>query len=150
MLKRLSVIGTVIAATFCLHAKAATELELYELQERCGQRASTVFQSEYGGGGASKTANGVEFFSYENHYSATLHKCYFLEILTSSEKGISGQTKHFRLFDLNDRRELGTFVINYSLVSSEIMEIVVICELAGKSCATSAQWNALLKPYMMD
>jgi hypothetical protein len=48
-------------------------------------------------------------FNYENHYSARLNKCFFLEIAVSNEKGNPTSSKIMRLFDVGDNKEYEAF-----------------------------------------
>src|SRR5262249_18772373 len=68
-------------AWFSTYVSAQPNKDLYELQERCGKRAAKVFEREYGSG-----KDGQTLFNYENHYSARLKKCFFLEIAISYER----------------------------------------------------------------
>jgi hypothetical protein len=81
---------------------------LYELQERCGKRAAEVFAKEYGSQ-IQKTENGQIRFTYENHYSASLNKCFLLEIASSYElkQNTMSTSRILRLFDLNDNTPFG-------------------------------------------
>ena len=82
----------------------ATNKVQYELQERCGRRAAEIWKTEYDGG---RTADGNNPLTYENHYSRTLNKCFFLEISHSYEKEYIDAME--RLFDANENKEYGSF-----------------------------------------
>jgi hypothetical protein len=56
-----------------------------ELQERCGKRAAEVFAREYSPP-VLDTDDEKTLFNYENHHSARLNKCFFLEIAMSYER----------------------------------------------------------------
>jgi hypothetical protein len=105
-------ISSAIAGLLCFstYASAQPNKELYELQERCGKQAAEVFKREYTN--VLNTEHGQTLFNYENHYSARLNKCFFLEIAVTYERkgGKPTGSTLMRLFDLNDNKEYGTFV----------------------------------------
>jgi hypothetical protein len=111
----------------------------YELQERCGRQAAEVFQREYGLGADRQDEQTL--FNYENHYSARLNKCFFLEIAVSHKPTGS---KIMRLFDLNDSKEYGTFA------SGPTESTPLACGVRGKGCQSESEWRQLLKPFMED
>src|SRR5262245_37110806 len=93
---------------FSTDASAQQNKEKYELQERCGRHAAEVFAREYSP--VSNSEDGQMLINYENHYSARLNKCFFLEIAMSYEReeGKPG-SKIMRLFDLTDNKEYAAF-----------------------------------------
>ena len=116
---------------------------MYQLQERCGKHAAEVFEREYGP--VSNTQDGQTLFNYENHYSARLKKCFFLEIAMSYEREEGKPaSKIMRLFDINENREYGTFV------SGPTESTPVTCVVRGKNCQSESEWRQLLKPFMED
>jgi len=80
-------------------------------------------------GPVSDDKNEQTLFNYENHYSARLKKCFFLEIAISyeHEEG-KPASKIMRLFDLNENKEYGTFV------SGPTESTPVTCVVRGKHC----------------
>ena len=138
-------ISVAIAGLLCFSAyvSAQPNKELYELQERCAKRAAEVFEREYGP--VSNTQDGQTLFNYENHYSARLKKCFFLEIAMSYEREEGKPaSKIMRLFDINENREYGTFV------SGPTESTPVTCAVRGKNCQSESEWRQLLKPFMED
>jgi hypothetical protein len=135
-------ISVAITGLLCsgTYASAQPNKVLYELQERCGKRAAEVFNREYGPG--SNTKGDQIQFNYENHYSARLNKCFFLEIAVSYEKEKSTSSKIMRLFDLNGKRQYGTFV------SGPTESTPLACVVRGKSCQSESEWQQLVKPFM--
>ncbi len=106
-------ISSAIAGLLCFstHVSAQPNKQLYELQERCGRQAAEVFKRKYSPP-VAKIEHGQMMFHYENHYSARLNKCFFLEITNTYER-IEGKptiSKMMRLFDLDENKEYGTFV----------------------------------------
>ena len=135
-------ISVAIAGLLCFSAyvSAQPNKDLYELQERCGKRAAEVFEREYG-----SDKDGQTLFNYENHYSAHLKKCFFLEIAISYEREEEKPgPKIMRLFDLNENKEYGTFV------SGPTESTPVTCVVRGKHCRSESEWRQLLKPFMED
>jgi len=98
-------ISVAIAGLFCFSAyvSAQPNKQSYELQERCGKRAAEVFEQEYGP--VSDDKDRQTLFNYENHYSARLKKCFFLEITMSYEREEGKPaSKIMRLFDINEKQ----------------------------------------------
>ena len=125
------------------HAAAEPNKVQYELQERCGKRAEDSFRREYGNG-ISNTETGQNITSFQNHYSATLNKCFFLEIVTSVnyKETPKNMSTMMTLFDLNDHKEYG----EYFKRSQD--SIPFICTVQDQICHSEAEWRELLKPYM--
>jgi hypothetical protein len=123
------------------YVSAQPNKELYELQERCGKRAAEVFRREYGPGSFPKVSNVM--FNYENHYSARLNKCFFLEITVSYEKEKS--SKIMRLFDLNDNKGIGVYMSGFCDGC-----VPVSCFVQDQICGSESEWRQLVKPFMED
>jgi len=139
-------ISVAIVGLLCFspYVSAQPNKELYELQERCGKRAAEVFRREYGT--VPKTEYGITmWFNYENHYSARLNKCFFLEIAVSREKGKLDSTKSMRLFDLNENKELANYDDGICDGCGPIS-----CKVQDKVCRSESEWRQLLKPFMED
>jgi hypothetical protein len=115
----------------------------YELQERCGKQAAETFKKEWDASGAQSDITG----NYENHYSARLNKCFYLEIGTSyqkqkdqNQKDEVRMLKSMRLFDLHENKEYGQYYEGY----------ILICEVQGTKCNSEAEWRQLAKPYLEE
>jgi hypothetical protein len=86
--------------------------EDYELQERCGKRASERFKAEFG----NYASNDKDFnylFNYTNHYNSKLNKCFMLVTTTMIPK--NKKTDHMvirDLYDVNENKEYRSSVIN--------------------------------------
>jgi hypothetical protein len=95
----------------------------------------------------SNNEDGQMLVNYENHYSARLNKCFFLEIAMSYEReeGKPG-SKIMRLFDLNNNnnKEYRTFV------SGPTESTPLACVVRGKSCESESECRQLVKPFMED
>ena len=124
----------------CAHAQP-NKIE-YELRERCGERAAQVFKTEYRE--VQNTDEGQMLINYRNHYSATLNKCFFLELtsITATRASPQHNAKMFRLFDINENKEYGSF---YKRSDAGLPQD---CNVLGKICRTEEEWNALIAPFM--
>jgi hypothetical protein len=136
-------ISVAIAGLLCFSTYVSAQPNK-ELQERCGKRAAEVFAREYSPP-VLDTDNEQTLFNYENHHSARLNKCFFLEIAMSYEReeGKPG-SKIMRLFDLNDSKEYGTFA------SGPTESTPLACVVRGKGCQSESEWRQLVKPFMED
>jgi hypothetical protein len=128
-------------------AQAEPNKEQYELQERCGQQAAELFKADHPTGREAGTAtvnteDSTNIVTYEDHYSAALNKCFYLQITTSFKKKppISSITI-MNLFDINENKQYGTF---YGAQGRPPMQ----CEVQKKLCHSEDEWRELLKPYM--
>jgi hypothetical protein len=115
-------------------AQAQSLVDKYELSERCGKRAAEIFKK----GQEETTGLTIAADNYENHYNSHLNKCFYLEIHETSE------TKSLTLFDLNDHKEIGSYVGGIDI------QRPVKCALQDKRCESEHEWRALIKPFMED
>jgi hypothetical protein len=114
--------------------------ELYELQVRCGKQAADAFARDHVP--VQNTKDGQRIMNYENHFSAQLNKCFFLEILVVVEKG--KWSKQLRLFDLNENKEYGSYF------DSDQTPRYVSCYVRDTKCSSEEEWRRLAKPYLED
>jgi hypothetical protein len=116
----------------------------YELRERCGKRAAEVFKSEYTE--VTNTKDGQTLWNYRNHYSATVNKCFFLEMSTIYATNANPKyiAQMYRLWDINDNKQYGSFYQRSD--ANKPMD----CEVLGKGCSSEAEWESLIAPYMED
>jgi len=110
--------------------------EEYEFQDKCGQRTSEFFKKEYGNG-ISTDKYGQMMSGYQNHYNKKLNKCFI--IITSTSKSI----KMKNLFDFNENKELGQFVVDRNINSID-------CRVFENKCKSEKEWDLLVKPYMEE
>jgi hypothetical protein len=138
------------AATIFAAAEASAEpnKEQYDLQERCGKRAEQMFKSDNpgqaGGSVITNTEDGQNITNYQNHYSATFNKCFYLLITTSvnfKQKPAYTMTLT-TLFDINDNREYGSFF------KRSDNNIPVQCNIQQKVCHSEGEWRDMLTPYV--
>ena len=121
-------------------ASAQPNKELYELQVRCGRQAAEAYARDYVP--VEKTADGQRLFNYENHFSAKLNKCFFLEKLIVVEHG--KWSKQLRLFDLNENKEYGSYF------DSDQSPTYISCQVLDTKCSSQDEWRKLAKPYLED
>jgi hypothetical protein len=126
-----------IAGLLCFGTHASAQPN--KVLERCGKQAAEVFRREYSSG--SKTKDGM-MFNYENHYSARLNKCFFLQLVVYYEKGKLTATKDMRLFE---NKEFGSYMDGFCDGCRPIL-----CEVQEKVCRSESEWRQLLKPFMED
>jgi hypothetical protein len=129
----------VCAALMITEAAAEPDAVLYQLQERCGKSAAEVFAKLYSNGYVK--LEGKDFhFNYQAHYNAHLNKCFFLEISGSFEK--NNTTPEYRLFDLLENREYGSF--------TQTPDGMIFCNVQETTCSSRSEWDILVKPYMNE
>ena len=129
-----------------IHGAAQPNKQPYELQERCDKRAADLFERDYRPR-VENTKDVQRRFNYEDHYSARLDKCFFLEISSSYDRegGKLTSSKIMRLVELNDNKDYGVFVSGLSDRGPP-----VACLLEDKICQSESEWRQLLKPFMED
>jgi hypothetical protein len=136
------------ATVITTRVTAEPNKEQYELQERCGKRAEQMFKSDNpgqsGGSITTNTDNGQDITTYQNHYSATLNKCFYLLIVTGVNYKEHPQytTTLMTLLDLNENKEYGTFFKRSDMAGP------AHCNVQQNSCRSEREWQELLKPYM--
>lgn len=139
-------IGAAIAGLLWFNSCGAAQpnKKPYELQERCDKRAADLFEREYKPR-VENTKDVQKRFNYEDHYSARLNKCFFLEISSSYDRegGKLTSSKIMRLVELNDNKDYGVFVSGLSDRGPPIA-----CLLEEKICQSESEWRQLLKPFM--
>ena len=97
------ILAFIMVCLFVSAGLAASKTEEYELQEKCGKKASEFFVQNF-----NTAAN-----SYINHYNAKLNKCFVL-VTGRGEKGIYRQY----LYDVNENKIHGDVVV-YETSKSE-------------------------------
>ncbi len=96
----------------------SSKKELYELQERCGQRAEQVFKDKYAVLSGSR--------NYENHYNSRLNKCFIHVYDTAAEY----------LLDVNENEE-SMYIFRDGR-----------CIIEGNFCKNLKEWDAFVKDKM--
>lgn len=134
----------IVVGTVC----AEPDKVQYELQERCGKRSEEAFQALHAGltccTAIRDTDDGQSIETFQNHYSAALNKCFYLEVLTSQNyKKLPRYTSTLMtLYDLHEHKEYASF---YKRSDSHLP---TECRVGDKVCRSESEWNDLLKPYM--
>jgi hypothetical protein len=100
----------------------------YRLQERCADRAKTLFETDYNLGVGGIISN------YENHFNASLDKCFMLVWTKDITKG-EAKTITLELIDAIENRRYGFWS------SSD-------CEVRDQYCRTESEWWELVQPYL--
>jgi hypothetical protein len=106
----------------------------YELQERCGKRATEVFEKDF----PEKSPNVIAFF--ENHYNARLNKCFMVEETTThvrDDKNKPVTIKILILIDVNDNKVIANFD-------------PLQCTVQERTCHSEQEWRLLVKPLMQE
>ena len=114
-------------------------------RERCGKRAEDIWQKKFGVIDISNTKDGQIISKYENHYNATLDKCFYLT--RSDIIGKKKVTKVERLFDVDENKEYGRFTGG----NGDTFHICVM--FVGKDthrCSSEDDWRGFIKRYMED
>ena len=116
-----------------------------ELRERCVKRTEEIWKKKFGVNDISNTKDGQIISKYENHYNATLDKCFYLT--RSDIIGKKKVTKVERLFDVDENKEYGRFTGG----NGDTFHICVM--FVGKDthrCSSEDDWRGLIKRYMED
>jgi hypothetical protein len=110
--------------------------EAYELSERCGKTARDWFARDWGDGVSGKIIS-----TYRNHYSEKLNKCFVLLSTTQVTRSKTcGTLVMATLFDVNESNDYGHM--------SSCDQRVTVCNVHGQDCASAADWQMLLRPYL--
>jgi hypothetical protein len=109
------------------------------LQERCGKQAAAAYKKDYEPSTKTKDG-GTHFFNYEAHYSLKLNKCFFLEVATFLDPGMTH--KSLRLFELNENKEYGAYL--------ETNALKYDCRVGETLCSSEKEWRELAKPFLED
>ena len=126
------------------YAIAAPDKVLYELQEKCGRSAAAAFSRDNPDGSSSVTADGSAIASFENHYSASLNKCFVLESVTlyTNNSKPARVVLSLTLFDVNENKEYGRFF------GSLHGDNTFMCDMQEKTCRSQDEWRQLAREYM--
>jgi hypothetical protein len=109
---------------------AGSTKEEYELQERCAKSAAEAFKTyKYGNEGIPEV--------YTCHYSKKLNKCFIMITAVSSDSEVR------YVYDVNENKRYGGFTRWPNTLG-------VSCEVLGRECHSSSEWDLLIKPFMED
>jgi hypothetical protein len=130
-------------------AQGQTNKELYDLQDRCGKRAAEIFIRDYGGSppvyshGSTKNINTTFIYTYRNHYSQRLNKCFYMlqTRIQFKSGGETGETLTLELLDVNENNQYGLFIGSEGHIPTS-------CEILQKKCSSQDEWLNLASPYL--
>jgi hypothetical protein len=146
--KRAIYLSVALWALFAAASETIAEpnKEQYELQERCGKRATEFFEKEYGHRGVSNTETGQSTAQFENHYSPKLNKCFVLVSTMAFENANKTKSYSFDdiLIDINDNKIVGEYFQRNNNAAPDM------CNVASADCHSKEEWRTLLRPYMED
>jgi hypothetical protein len=141
VLKTLAMI--VVALSVAVPAKAAPDAVAYELQERCGKRASEVFHRKF-----SDQRKADTLLDYQSNYSALYNKCYMMVItITFSSSKVDGKMHQYDtryMIDVNTNAGVGSFVTDTA------MSIPMTCKVQQTVCKSKEEWIGLASKFMGD
>ena len=99
-------------------------------------------------------------YHYQNHYSVTLNKCFFLVIVITINKNKSSVSTVMRLFDLNEHKQYAMFYMEsdrplnegYGTFEGSAYSAPFPCKWneQHKACHSESEWQEWLKPYMEE
>jgi hypothetical protein len=138
-LKALAVI--VVALSAAVPAKAAPDAAAYELQERCGKRASEVFYKEY-----AKERKTDFIVNFQSNYSTEYNKC-FMMVFTVSYSKVDGQMHMYHnryMIDVNTNAAYGSFFSDMAWTTP--ME----CNVQQTACRSEDEWKGMAFKFMGD
>lgn len=114
----------------------------YELKKKCGEDAALYFSGE----GKSKTDNSdvvVISYIYENHYNKRFNACI---ILTETIKRVGniGIVVEKHIYNIYENELIAYF----SYFRDK--DYVAMCKINDRECKTEAEFNKLVRPYMVQ
>jgi hypothetical protein len=115
------------------------------MSERCGRIVREWFKQFYGTG--EKSGYGAQTQTgYSNHYNSALNRCFALLSTTATTKdaktGRTSLSDSKSLTDVNDNKDVGSY---FRFISPDHM---MMCDMDGKHCSSSEEWDAWAQPYM--
>lgn len=134
-----------LSLTFsALGAYAAPDRVAYELQERCGKRATEVIKAD--GPAIQTTKDQTTISSFTAHYNATMNRCFVLStssgVIKSAKDKEPSAFNMETLFDVNSNKEYGTWF--------QGEQPRPMCTFRGKRCSSKDEWDALVKQFMEE
>ncbi len=134
------IISTTLLFPLSLNCYAASDKEVYELQERCGKRAHERFTYR---NGIIETNNGLMMINYTYHYNKKMNKCFVLLDTTNyANNEVISNIKE--LWDINENEKYGNF---FKYVKDEKP---FACKVANQRCQSGYAWDSLVRPYMEE
>jgi hypothetical protein len=144
-------------------AVAGSNVELFELRERCAKYAAEVWNKDYNGG---KNPQG-DLLTYEVHYNSHLNKCFFEPEATVLNDPLDHKVVHWlQLIELLENKDYGAFLAKTSYDRLQKGEwVVTVCrvrlspELSDElgystpqdaTCETEDAWRHVVRKYYME
>jgi hypothetical protein len=129
-------------------AQSLSQFQIYELSERCGKAAEADFKRDWGNG-IQDTKTGQMMASYTNHYNSRRNKCFVLR--TTNSYYLKGQSasgsRSIVLYDINESKEFGSY---FARTENSVLGSPSDCNVEGKICTSTEEWEKLVKPFMED
>jgi len=119
---------------------AASEKEIYILEEQCGKNAHDRFTQR---NGIIETKNGMMLINYTYHYNKKMNKCFVL-LETTNYKNNEAVSNIKELWDINENENYGKF---FKYVKDDKP---FACKVANKRCHSEYAFDSLVKPYMEE
>jgi hypothetical protein len=161
------VIALATTVIMSVAAVAGSNIELFELRERCAKYAAEVWTKDYGG----KNPQG-DLLTYEVHYNSRLNKCFFkpeatmLHVDDPIDQKKNDVVHWMKLIELLENKDYGAFAANTSFDQLQKGKwVVTVCtvqlspELSEKlgystpqdaTCETEDMWRLLVRKYYME
>lgn len=133
-----SVPPTKIAAPIVRNMRSET----YDFQEKCGRDARDWYKDFFEDDHSAPDVTS----NFTNHYNTAKNRCFALvsiDIITRDKKtGKINQSRSSIPTDVLENREIGNYF--QSVDTGHFL----VCILDDKTCASTGEWDALVKPYM--
>ena len=133
----------VSAALSILHSSnchAASEKEIYLLEEQCGKKAHTRFAQR---NGIIETKKGMMVVNYTYHYNKKMNKCFVL-LETTNYANNEALSNIKELWDINEDKNYGKY---FKYVRDDKP---LSCKVTNKKCTSEYLWIFLIRPYMEE
>jgi len=134
------ILSATLLLPLTINCYAASDKEVYNLQEQCGKRAHERFTQR---NGIIETKNGLMLVNYTYHYNKKMNKCFAL-LETANYKNNELISNIKELWDINENENYGKF---FKYVKDEKP---LACIVAKKKCNSEYAWDSLVRPYMEE
>jgi hypothetical protein len=141
-------------------AVAGSNVELFELRERCAKYAAEVWTKDYNGG-----KSGGDLLTYEVHYNSRLNICFFEPEATVLNDSVDHKVKHWlQLIELLENKDYGAFLAETPRLQKwewvvtvcsvrlppEVSEKLGYSTAQDATCETEDMWRLLVRKYYME
>ena len=123
---------TYFAAMFVANSSGASKEDEYELQQKCSNSASEIFQKEYVKGYWNDTDNNSCFTKFTNHYHGNINKC-----IMDVQSTCKSREYYYKIdmWDIYDNKEIGLYF--------KVGETLLECYVNDDFCASEHEWAVL-------